>query len=86
MAGAFRDKVTRARMASDTADLSRLMVDPDDILDSRPHRDQEYQESHFHDEDEVIPADDVQPRRTRPPVQRKPNRRPPPPRRQYEDD
>jgi hypothetical protein len=85
MAGAFHGKVIRAWMTSDTADLRGLMVDPDDILHPRPHWEQEYQDSRFHDDDEVIPADDVQPRRTRPPVQRKPIRRPPP-RRRYEDD
>ena len=72
-------------MASVDADLSGLMHDQDDIPDSRLRRDPEYEDFHFHDDDDVIPADDVQPRRVRPPAQRKPSRRLPP-RPRYEDD
>ena len=62
------------------------MHDPDDIPDSRLRGEPEYQDFHFHDDDDVIPADDVQPRRVRPPpAQRKPSRRLPP-RPRYEDD
>jgi hypothetical protein len=61
------------------------MHDAENIPKPRPHRDEEYQDSHFHDDDEVIPADDTGPRRPRFPKQRKPNRRPPP-RRHYEED
>jgi hypothetical protein len=50
-----------------------------------PHRGKEYQDSNFHDDDELVPADDIQPQRTRPPQRRKPVRRPPL-RRNYEDD
>jgi hypothetical protein len=61
------------------------MNDPDEIPDSRPHREKEYQDFHFHDDDDVVPADDVPRRSTARPAPRKPNRRPPP-RRRYEDD
>ena len=43
------------------------MHDPDKIPDARPHRDKEYEDFHFHDDDDVIPADDTEPRTTRPP-------------------
>ncbi len=61
------------------------MRDPDAIPDSQPQRDPEYQDFHFHDDDEIIPADDVQRRRSRPPLPRKSNRRPLP-RRRFEED
>jgi hypothetical protein len=61
------------------------MHDPEKIRNARPQRDKEYEDCHFHDDDEVIPVDDAEPRKTRPPGPRKPNRRPPP-RRRYEDD
>ncbi len=61
------------------------MHDRENIPKDRPHRDKEYEEFQFHDDDEVIPADDVEARKPRVPGQRKPNRRPPP-RRRYEDD
>jgi hypothetical protein len=59
------------------------MSDEEDIPTSLPHRDADYQD--LRDDEDALPADDSQPRRTRPPAQRKPNRRPPP-RRWHEDD
>jgi hypothetical protein len=47
-----------------------------------PHK--EYEDHHFHDEDEIVPADDEQPRGPRPPGRRRPARRPPP--RRYPED
>ena len=61
------------------------MHDPENNPKARPHGDKEYEDFHFHDDDEVIPVDDLGPPKTRPPGQRKPNRRPPP-RRRYEED
>ncbi len=61
------------------------MHDRENIPKARPHRDKEYEEYHFHDDDEVIPADDAETHRPRVPGQHKPKRRPPP-RRRYEDD
>lgn len=60
------------------------MYDPEDLLDTRRHRGEEYQDYHFHD-DELLSTDEVEPRTTRPLTPRKPNRRPPP-RRHYDED
>jgi hypothetical protein len=57
---------------------------PDTSGELRQRRQKEYEDPHFHDEDEVVPVDDVQPRGPNPPTRRKPNRRPPP-RRYYEE-
>jgi hypothetical protein len=57
---------------------------PDTPPEPKFRRDQEYQDFHYHDEDDVVPADDVDQRRTRQPARRKPPRRPTP-RRHYED-
>jgi hypothetical protein len=52
----------------------------------RPRHHSEYEDPHYHDEDEVVPLDDVErPEAPRLPARRKPTRRPPPPRRHYED-
>jgi hypothetical protein len=45
----------------------------------------EYEDPHFHDDDEVVPVDDVEPRSPRVPSRRKAVRRPPPRRPHYED-
>jgi hypothetical protein len=49
-----------------------------------PRRDRTFQDSRYHDEDEFVPADDIDAPRTRPPARRKPTRRPPL-RRHYDD-
>ncbi len=46
--------------------------------EDRPHRQDDYEDRHFHDEEEIVPADDVPAHGSRPPVRRKPTRRPPP--------
>jgi hypothetical protein len=51
----------------------------------RSHRDSEYQDFHFHDEDDVAPVEDWERRRMQPPPRRKPNL-PPQRRRRYEED
>jgi hypothetical protein len=62
------------------------MYEPDDSSPSRSHQDKEYQDCHFHDDDEIIPADEESGfRKTRPPGQRKSKRRLPP-RRHFEAD
>jgi hypothetical protein len=54
--------------------------------EDRPHRQDDYEDRHFHDEEEVVPADDVPARGSRPPVRRKPSRWPPPRRPHYDED
>jgi hypothetical protein len=61
------------------------MYDPDDGSDTRRPRGEEYQDYHFHDDDEIVPTDDVAPRKLRASAPRKPNRRPAPRRHYYED-
>jgi hypothetical protein len=62
------------------------MSDPFDKPDApKPPRDKEYQDFHFHDDDEIVPADDVKSRKP-PPVRRKPTRRQPFRHRRYDDD
>ena len=51
--------------------------------DPRPRAHKEYEDPHFHDDDEIAPVDDDQPRGLRPPP-RRPVRRPPP--RRYSED
>lgn len=51
---------------------------------SDPRRQREYEDPGYHDDIDVVPADDVERHDGRPPVRRKPTRRPPP-RRWYED-
>jgi hypothetical protein len=46
----------------------------------------EFEDNHFHDDDEIVPADDVWPRSKPPAGKRKPPRRPPTRRSAYEDD
>jgi hypothetical protein len=49
-------------------------------------RHQEYEDPHFHDdEDYELRGDEHTTGKSRPPSRRKPSRRPPPPRRRYED-
>ena len=57
---------------------------PETPDEPRPRRHQEYEDPHFHDEDEVVAPDDGPPRPAAP-GKRWPVRRPPPPRRHYED-
>ena len=63
------------------------MTDPTETPGGdRSHRQDDYEDRHFHDEEEVVPADDVHPRGGRPTDPRKPPRRPPPCRPRYEED
>jgi hypothetical protein len=63
------------------------MTDPTETpSEDRSHRQDEYEDRHFHDEEEIVPADDVHPRGSRPPVRRQPTRRPPPRRPHYDED
>jgi hypothetical protein len=50
----------------------------------KPRRHAEYEDPHYHDDDEDVPSDDVNPRGPRTP-HRKPPRRPPPRKPRYED-
>lgn len=59
---------------------------PNPADEARPRRHQEYEDPHFHDEDEPVPVDDLEPPGPRPPRRGKPQRRLPPPRRRYHDD
>jgi hypothetical protein len=52
---------------------------------ARPRRFQEYEDPHFHDDDEVATPDEGQPRGPTVPGRRYHVRRPPPPRRHDED-
>src|SRR5437016_6273228 len=52
--------------------------------ESRPRRHQEFEDPHFHDDDEVVPTEDAERQGTRPPARRKTVRRPPP-RRHYDE-
>jgi hypothetical protein len=62
------------------------MSDPSETPgEQRPRHPDDYEDRRFHDDDEVVPVDDVQPRSPRPGGPRKPARRPPP-RRRYPDD
>ena len=58
---------------------------PETPADPRQRRLKEYEDPHYHDEDEVLPSDDVSERGSRPPARRKPLRRPVPRRPHYED-
>jgi len=51
----------------------------------RPRREEDFQDSRFHDDDEIVPADDIRPRQTRVPGRQKPVRRPSP-RRHWDED
>jgi hypothetical protein len=51
----------------------------------RPRHAQEFEDPHFHDEDESVPADDVEPHAGQPLARRRALRRPPPRRRYYEE-
>lgn len=55
--------------------------------DPKPRLHKEYEDPHYHDEDEVAPVEDGEMRTGRPAAaaKRRPNRPPPPPRRFYED-
>lgn len=63
------------------------MTDTPDTPSEPKHRfDTDYEDPHYHDEDDIVPADDGQPRSVRPSVGRKPARRIPPPKRRFLDD
>ena len=46
----------------------------------------EFEDPHYHDDEEPVPSEDGQPRAVRPPLGRKPARRIPPPKRRFDDD
>jgi hypothetical protein len=52
------------------------------------HQSQEHEplDSRYHDDDDIVPVDDLPHRRTDPAAKRKPSRRLPPMRRTYPDD
>jgi hypothetical protein len=50
----------------------------------QPRRHQEFEDPHFHDDDEVVSIDEGERQGARPPARRKTLRRPPP-RRHYEE-
>jgi hypothetical protein len=58
---------------------------PEHPAEPKPRRFQEYEDPHYHDDEEVVPADDIISRSPRNPPRRKPIRRPPPRRPHYED-
>ncbi len=59
---------------------------PDTPNEPKPRVEKEYEDPHYHDEDEVAPVEDGEHRTSKPgAVRKKPSRRPPPPRRYYED-
>jgi hypothetical protein len=59
---------------------------PDTPDEPKPRVNKEYEDPHYHDEDEVAPVDDSEPRTHRSgAAKKKPQRRPPPPRRFYDD-
>jgi hypothetical protein len=49
-------------------------------------RQHDFEDRHFHDDEEIVPVDDVHPRSTNPMPKRKPIRRPPPLRRHYDEE
>lgn len=51
----------------------------------RPTKPDDYEDRHYHDDEDVVPTDDAPRRGVRPPVGNKPRRRVPPPRRHQED-
>jgi hypothetical protein len=57
---------------------------PDTPNEPKQRFNKEYEDPHFHDDEEVVPADDGERHGTRA-TRRKPARRIPPPRRRYED-
>jgi hypothetical protein len=58
---------------------------PETPKEPKPRPQRDFDDPHFHDEEEAVPADDVERYGNRPPAQRKHVRRLPP-RRHYEDD
>jgi hypothetical protein len=57
---------------SDSPEIPEKPVEPEHF------RKREYEDPHYHDDDEVLPPDDEAGRGHRLPVRRKPSRRPPP--------
>jgi len=60
------------------------MQDPRETSEHREQHNNEYQDAHFHDDEEDVPADDIQTRPGHPSAKRKPIRRMP--RRRYDYD
>ena len=58
---------------------------PDPPETPRQRHQKEYEDCHFHDEDESVPSDDFDKGGKRPPVRRRYIRKPPP-RRSYDED
>jgi hypothetical protein len=58
---------------------------PDTPSEPKPRLTREYEDPHYHDEDEIAPVEDGEHRPTKPAGNRKPARRIPPPRR-FRDD
>jgi hypothetical protein len=62
----------------------RMRQSFDEPEEAGPQRDREIPDSRYHDEDEIVPVDDIQVPRIRAQARRKPARRPPPRRHYYE--
>jgi hypothetical protein len=63
------------------------MTDPTETPgEDRPHRQDDFEDRHYHDEEEIVPADDVPQRGNRPPARSRPSRSPPPRRPHYDED
>jgi hypothetical protein len=60
------------------------MHEPQEIPDTREHRDMEFQDAHFHDDEDDVPADDIRNERTHHAATRRPI--PKSPQRRYEFD
>jgi hypothetical protein len=62
---------------------NHLMAETPETHNEAPHRlGREFEDPHYHDDEEAVPLDNTQPRAVRPPS-RKPARRIPPPKRRF---
>jgi hypothetical protein len=61
------------------------MQDPRESSGHWEPKDNDFQDAHFHDEEDDVPIDDINTHRARLPARRKPARRPTPRRYEYED-
>jgi hypothetical protein len=57
---------------------------PEHPTEPRPERNKEFEDPHFHDDEDLVPQDDLDRPSRRPPARRKPSRKLPN-RRHYED-
>jgi hypothetical protein len=59
---------------------------PETPGEARPRLSKEYEDPHFHDDDEVAPVEDGEPRASRPAAGKRKSNRPPPPRGRFHED